>query len=279
MARSSSAILCLKGQFQKQLVQGRYPSAYYTKLVENCPPTLLLVTSKQGSKLRNTNLYSSQIHHQSIAQDNENSVSETQKKTTGVENLQYSQTSSLMKYKCPHCDFLHAEKESVKRHVISVHKLKPFSCPHCNEGFTNIKIMNKHIQQIHPQEKRVKEPYVQVSATDKQSSISKKQITENPKFKSERVLTETLDKEKIENNLNESSKMNKSTSTPIKLKKEKVPFAEESKTKKLKSVIEKNNVSNLSSGSTKKSFENLPNVDILPATIHSYSLDELKGNI
>ena len=93
--------------------------------------------------------------------------------------------TSLLKFKCPHCEFMNAEKETVKRHVISVHKVKPFACPHCKEAFTNFKTMNKHIQVTHPSEKRLAEPYEQIPQSDisslapKEKQLEKKQIIDN----------------------------------------------------------------------------------------------------
>ena len=103
-------------------------------------------------------------------------------KTTYVKSMDIDATSSV-KFKCPHCQFLDADKDSVKRHIVSEHKLKPFGCPHCNEGFTNMKTMNKHIQDNHPNEKRVKEPYAQIVTNEtgpKKKQAKKKQpITKN----------------------------------------------------------------------------------------------------
>ena len=103
-------------------------------------------------------------------------------KTTYVKSMDIDANSSV-KFKCPHCQFLDADKDSVKRHIVSEHKLKPFGCPHCNEGFTNMKTMNKHIQDNHPNEKRVKEPYAQIVTNEtelKKKQVKKKQpITKN----------------------------------------------------------------------------------------------------
>ena len=103
-------------------------------------------------------------------------------KTTYVKSMDIDANSSV-KFKCPHCQFLDADKDSVKRHIVSEHKLKPFGCPHCSEGFTNMKTMNKHIQDNHPNEKRVKEPYAQIATNEtgpKKKQAKKKQpITKN----------------------------------------------------------------------------------------------------
>merc|ERR1719361_488045 len=103
-------------------------------------------------------------------------------KTTYVKSIDIDAKSSV-KFKCPHCQFLDAYKDGVKRHIVSEHKLKPFGCPHCNEGFTNMKTMNKHIQDTHPNEKRVKEPYAQIVTNEtepkKKQSKKKQPITKN----------------------------------------------------------------------------------------------------
>ena len=103
-------------------------------------------------------------------------------KTTYVKSMDIDANSSV-KFKCPHCQFLDADKDGVKRHIVSEHKLKPFGCPHCSEGFTNMKTMNKHIQDNHPNEKRVKEPYAQIITNEtepkKKQSKKKQPITKN----------------------------------------------------------------------------------------------------
>ena len=62
-------------------------------------------------------------------------------------------------FKCPHCEFTHESKGTVKKHAISKHKSSPYVCPICQEGFTNIKILSKHVKTSHPDKPTLKEPY------------------------------------------------------------------------------------------------------------------------
>lgn len=164
----------------------------------------MLVPVNQTQKIKSARLISSAMDYNSIPTENTTDVSQMKTKTTHVKSMDLDAKSSL-KFKCPHCQFLDADKDSVKRHIVSEHKLKPFGCPHCNEGFTNMKTMNKHIQDTHPNEKRVKEPYAQIITNEtepkKKQSKKKKPITENvPKTpKSKQISSESSKSTEKEN--------------------------------------------------------------------------------
>ena len=124
--------------------------------------------------------YTSSIKPKAAVTQKATSLAQKKTKKQGVQPKPEDDISSLrcIQYKCPHCDFIDPNKDSIKRHVVSVHKLKPFSCPHCNEGFTNFKVLNKHIQVNHPNEVRLKEPYVQIANTDSKTMDVKKRVSQ-----------------------------------------------------------------------------------------------------
>ena len=142
----------------------------------------MLVPVNQTQKIKSARWISSAMDYNSVPTENTTYVSQMKTKTTHVKSMDLDAKSS-MRFKCPHCQFLDADKDSIKRHIVSEHKLKPFGCPHCNEGFTNMKTMNKHIQDTHPNEKRVKEPYAQIITNEtepkKKQSKKKQPITKN----------------------------------------------------------------------------------------------------
>ena len=59
-------------------------------------------------------------------------------------------SAAVKDFKCPHCNFIDASKQTVKKHVMGVHKTKrPFHCAECGIGFTNFQVMKKHVKTQH----------------------------------------------------------------------------------------------------------------------------------
>lgn len=128
-------------------------------------------------------------------------------KQTDIKKLTKSKASTI-KFKCPHCNFLSNEKDSVKSHIKKEHNLDPFSCPHCAKGFTNFKTLNKHITTNHPSQNRLKEPYEQVVGEsnveiNNSSTLSQPKGRENDTHK--HVLESVATKIHIEKSINDGS--------------------------------------------------------------------------
>ena len=134
--------------------------------------------------------YTSSIKPKAAVTQKATGLAQKKTKKQGVQPKPEDDISSLrcIQYKCPHCDFIDPNKDIIKRHVVSVHKLKPFSCPHCNEGFTNFKIMNKHVQVHHPNEARLKEPYVQVTNAGSNTVNLNKRASQVPSQKERTII-------------------------------------------------------------------------------------------
>ena len=148
------------------------------KSIYNVQPNtkLLLKSSTRIVSAGGVNYYSSPIQSKKSRSETVPAISDLPIKKTSIKSS--IKKTSVLKFKCPHCEFMNVEKETVKRHVISVHKVKPFACPHCKEAFTNFKTMNKHIQVNHPSEKRLAEPYELISQTGISSLAPKKKQAE-----------------------------------------------------------------------------------------------------
>ena len=181
MATYSTALAQKSGHLKCYLAYKQASIIYNSRQLQNMS-LKMLVPVNQTQKIESARLISSAMDYNSIPTENTTYLSQMKTKTTHVKSMDIDAKSS-MKFKCPHCQFLDADKDSVKRHIVSEHKLKPFGCPHCNEGFTNMKTMNKHIQDTHPNQKRVKEPYAQIIMDEtepkKKQSKKKQPITKN----------------------------------------------------------------------------------------------------
>lgn len=85
-----------------------------------------------------------------------------------------------MGFQCPHCSFVGMDKQSVKKHVVQEHRLKPYFCPSCQEGFTNFKDLNKHITASHKGQSRLSSPYEMVELAKAKVQESGTEATPEP---------------------------------------------------------------------------------------------------
>lgn len=149
---------CIVKQLQSCPKRGH--KFFKKNLVNNQSNRPVLLYSQHIHQIEGLNFNSSSIESAKAISKNTAVINSTIKKA-GLKKSTKDK-ASITKYKCPHCNFLGSEKDSVKRHIKKEHNLDPFSCPHCMEGFTNFKTLNKHITNNHPSENRLKEPYEQI---------------------------------------------------------------------------------------------------------------------
>ena len=188
MNMSPTVILWRRGPFQ-HLSHSRHVSIYKKVFIKRFPTKFLLEYSSPIPKVGAVNYYSSPINYQKSIPETGQDIAYLPRKKTITKSSTTINRAPFLKFKCPHCEFIDAEKDTIKRHVISVHKVKPFACPHCKEAFTNFKTMNKHMQANHPLEKRLTEPYELIKVRDSTSLSSEDEQLEKKQIVAKRVST------------------------------------------------------------------------------------------
>ena len=53
------------------------------------------------------------------------------------------------KFECPICKTVYASKKNLKRHILSVHGVRPYQCTKCQTKFLSQRYLNQHMRKIH----------------------------------------------------------------------------------------------------------------------------------